>query len=219
MRLKHTVSTSDIPTRPALFNVYSQEPDVLEDAIEGAGASRDILPGWLPTARAYIVWTFCASVAWEIASLPLSSAWVTENLDRILLFAIRAINVDLIIALGAFISILVILADDQWPRKGYRRVAAWTIVFGFCFSAMYRWISIDDALQNSSPLRGSNFVEDAVAQIKWIFIPVLAFWQARGAAQTKARHRYSRTSLSARNVIGRVDQRGIGRAGTLKRLN
>ena len=190
MKLKHTVLTPDMRMPPAPFHIYSQPPEVLQDVIKGPEVSYDILPGWLPTIRAYLVWTFCASIAWEIATLPLRSVWVAENLDHILLFAIRTINIDLVIALGAFISILIICADGQWPNKGYRRVAAWTIVFGFCFSGMYRWVSVDGAMPNNSPLRGSNFLEETVAQIKWIFVPLFAFWQARRVTRSAdARHR------------------------------
>jgi len=153
--------------------------------------SQHPLPTWLPTMRTYMAWTFGISIVWEVVCLPLHRNWASDNVDQLTLFVIRAINYDLIASLGALIAVLFVFGSNRWPAHGYWRIAVLTIAFLCGFSALNQWLFVD--AQDITVISGESLPdfgqrEAMLSQIKWMVIPMIAFWKA-GRCSREIRNR------------------------------
>ncbi|MEX0694032.1 MAG: hypothetical protein WD075_06285 [Rhodospirillales bacterium] len=165
--------------------LYLQPDDTAETGAPERTKSLDQISTWLPTLRAYMIWSFGASIAWEITVLPLSPIWMTGIDNDITLAVIQEINADLFIALGALLATLFIFGNSMWPGRGYRHIAVLTIILNFCFSAMNYLVSADttEVTLVSGAIEADTHMYAVVTHLKWIAIPAFALWQASRIAR------------------------------------
>ncbi len=181
MMFKRNTLLLDRRFGPSVRVKFAIERQKIKAAAVAELSSPESLPAWLPTARTYMAWTFGVSIIWEIVCLPLHPNWATGNIDQLTLIAIRAINYDLIASLGALIAVLFVFGSNRWPAYGYWWIAVLTIAFLCGFSALNQWLFVDardiTAISGESP-PDLGLRDDASSKIKWIVIPMIAFWRA-----------------------------------------
>lgn len=182
MRFKRQMLRSDRQTEQGQLASYPTENEHMESGPPDSHGAPYPLSEWLPTIRAYMSWIFGVSIVWELACLPLSPVWPTGSGDQIALATIRAINVDLIIALASLFATLVVFGNSRWPEDGYRRICFVTISIAWGFSMLSLWLFGDASKVSTDGAGGllyENIYADAATHLKWFVLPTLAFWLAR----------------------------------------
>ncbi len=136
--------------------------------------------------RRYFGLVLLANLAWEVAHLPLYTAWSTET-PAFLAFAVAHCTLgDLLIAAAALALSLLVVARERWPAEGYARVAVTATVLGVVYTAFSEWLNL--VVRQSwaySPLMPVIGGIGLTPLLQWLVIPPLAFRFARKANEER----------------------------------
>lgn len=148
---------------------------------ESAGRS------WLRILRIYLAIIVSASLAWEIAQLPLYMIWQEGSVAEILFAVLHCTLGDGVIAAACLMVALIVAGSDRWPRdcRNYRAVAVLAVTFGIAYTIYSEWLNVQilgtwqyrSAMPVLPPLRTG-----LAPLLQWIVIPPLAFrfaWRRR----------------------------------------
>jgi hypothetical protein len=86
--------------------------------------------------------------------------------------------------MAALMAALFLFATGDWPERGYRRVAALTIVFGLGYTIFSEWLNIvvreSWAYRDLMPV--IPLIDAGLSPVaQWIVLPAIAFWWAAPA--------------------------------------
>ena len=138
---------------------------------------------WISAIRRYIAFIAIANLIWEFAQLPLYTLWLTATPKRMAFAAIHCTGGDVLIALASLMLALSIIGPVRWPREGYWRVLALTLLFGIGYSIFSEWLNIE--VRQSWDYRDLMPIVPVINTglsplLQWIIIPVAAnFWGFR----------------------------------------
>ena len=135
---------------------------------------------WLRFLRCYLVVIVAVNLAWETIQLPLYTIWMTGTLWEQAFAVLHCTLGDLLIALAALTSALVIAGDDGWPTNRFRAVAFVAILFGFGYTIFSEWLNVvvrrawsySEWMPVISAF-GLNI--GASPLLQWIVVPLVAF--------------------------------------------
>jgi hypothetical protein len=141
---------------------------------------------WLLVLRQYLLFVALANLAWEVVHLPLYTLW-QEGSPREIAFAVAHCTAgDVLIATASLVLALLLFGDRGWPEKGFRQVAAATLVFGLGYTVFSEWLNTEvrrswaySDLMPVVPVLGTGLSP----LMQWIVIPLAAFQWARWAAK------------------------------------
>lgn len=147
-------------------------------AAGGGGAA------WLGTLRRYLAVLAGASLAWEVAHVPLYTIWRDGSVGEIAFAVVHCSAGDVLIGLAALTAALVGVGSADWPRRRFGAVAAATIVVGVGCTVFSEWLNVvvrgswayAEAMP-TVPLAGFDLGLSPVAQ--WLVVPALALAAAR----------------------------------------
>ena len=145
------------------------------------GQSTDQSP-WLRYLRRYFVFVAGTNLIWEFAQIPLYTIWKEGSAGEIVFAAVHCTGGDILIAGACLIGSLAIVGTDQWPNRGYRRVAMLMIASGLGYTIFSEWLNTEIrgswAYSDIMPL--VPFIEAGLSPLmQWILVPVGAFWWMR----------------------------------------
>lgn len=137
---------------------------------------------WLRVLRRYVAFSTVAHVSWEVAHVPLYTIWRDGTAGEIAFAVVHCTGGDVMIASLALLAALVVVGGRDWPLRGYRRVGALALAFGFAYTIFSEWLNTD--------VRGSWAYAEAMPLLpvlgtgltpvlQWIAVPAAALWWAR----------------------------------------
>lgn len=139
---------------------------------------------WLTALRRYFGFVAAANFAWEAAHVPLYTIWTTGTWSEIAFAVVHCTGGDLLISVAALMLALLLIGENAWPMRRFRRVAALTVAFGLSYTVFSEWLNIVvrkswaySDLMPVIPLLDAGL--SPVAQ--WIVIPLAAYRWAHGA--------------------------------------
>lgn len=139
---------------------------------------------WLTGLRRYLAVLVAGNLVWEALHMPLYTLWETGTFGQIVLYGLHCTVGDVLIGTSALLAALLMFGDPGWPARGFGRVAAWAVLFGFAYTVGSEWYNVT--------VRASWAYADAMPTIfgigltplaQWIVVPALGFWWARRGAR------------------------------------
>ncbi|PKQ08391.1 MAG: hypothetical protein CVT73_07365 [Alphaproteobacteria bacterium HGW-Alphaproteobacteria-12] len=134
---------------------------------------------WLPILRQYFVLMALGNLAWEFAHMPLYTLWETGTPSEIVFAALHCTGGDILIALAALVTALILFGNSRWPAQTYGRVAIVTVAIGLAYTLFSEWLNIFiraswaySDLMPIIPLIDAGLSPAA----QWTVLPGLAFW-------------------------------------------
>jgi hypothetical protein len=148
---------------------------------------------WLGALRSYLAATAGASLIWEAAHLPLYTLWTVGTPGERAFAILHCSAGDILIATSALVLALVLAGTRAWPRVGFRRVTALTVIFGLAYTAFSEWLNTAVrstwAYSDLMPVVRFAGLEVGMSPLlQWIAVPALAFTCAWRRAARTARH-------------------------------
>lgn len=135
---------------------------------------------WLTGLRRYLAVLATGNLVWEALHMPLYTLWETGTFGQIVLYGLHCTVGDVLIGTSALLAALLIFGDAGWPERGFGRVVAWAMLFGFAYTAGSEWYNVT--------VRASWAYTEAMPVVfgigltplaQWIVVPGLSFWWAR----------------------------------------
>lgn len=96
---------------------------------------------WLSAFRLYLSVTAVASLAWEVAQLPLYTLWRTGSAREVAIAIAHCTAGDLVIAASALMTALALAGHRDWPVRRFRPVVALTLAIGFAYTGYSEWLN------------------------------------------------------------------------------
>lgn len=134
--------------------------------------------GWLTALRLYLGLMLVSNLAWEFGQMPLYTLWVTDTAAEIVFAGLHCTAGDLLIALAALVTALVLLGRADWPRRGFWPVALAAGAIGLGYAVFSEWLNIEvrqawayRPAMPVLPVLGTGLAPLA----QWVVVPGLAF--------------------------------------------
>ncbi len=140
--------------------------------------------------RRYLVLTVLLHLFWEIAHMPLYTLWNSGTSKEIAFAIVHCTGGDVLIALTALISALVLFGHNRWPHYRFMPVFVAALFFGIIYTAFSEWLNIE--------VRASWEYTDAMPVVplvgmglspllQWIVVPPVALFWSRQHVQIRSR--------------------------------
>lgn len=122
------------------------------------------------------------NAAWEIAHAPLYTLWRTDPPGQVAFAIAHCTGGDVLIALAVLMAALTIVGSDDWPRRGYWRVATVATLLGLGYTVYSEWLNT--AVRQSWAYTGAMPLVPPLGTglsplLQWLILPPLGFWLAR----------------------------------------
>ena len=139
---------------------------------------------WLKPLVRYMIFIAIASLVWEFAQMPLYTLWNMGTTAEIAFAAMHCTGGDILIALLAIVSAIVLIGKFRWPLERRFPVLVFTVLLGFAYTWFSEWFNIE--------VRGSWAYGDMMPIVpvinmgfspflQWTILPIIAFlWTLRG---------------------------------------
>lgn len=98
---------------------------------------------WLTVLRRYLGAMALGSLVWEFAHMPFYTLWESATPGGIALAAIHCTGGDVLIAVGALAASLLFFGTDDWPDRGYLRVALLAVAGGLTYTLFSEWLNVE----------------------------------------------------------------------------
>ena len=141
--------------------------------------------GWLGALRIYLSVSLLGHLAWETIQLPLYTIWSSSSPGEIAFAVLHCTGGDMLIALAALVTSLVVMGDPDWPLNGRRRVAVLTVIGGLAYTIFSEWLNTGvrgawtySDLMPTLPLIGTGLSP----LMQWVVVPTAALGMARRLA-------------------------------------
>jgi hypothetical protein len=134
--------------------------------------------GWLTVLRRYIAVMALGNLIWEFAHMPLYTLWEAGTAGEIVFAAVHCTGGDILIALSALTAALFLFGTNQWPRRGYWRVALPAIAIGLGYTVFSEWLNIEvrEAWAYRELMPVIPVIDAGLSPIaQWIVFPAFAF--------------------------------------------
>ena len=121
--------------------------------------------------------------------MPLYTLWQTGTPQEIAFAAVHCTGGDVLIALAALSSSLVIFGHQRWPEQRFLPVFVATLVIGIVYTAFSEWLNIE--IRASWEYSESMPVVPIIGMglsplLQWIVVPAAAFYWSRRPSQVKS---------------------------------
>lgn len=139
---------------------------------------------WLTVLRRYLGAMALGSLVWEFAHMPFYTLWESATPGGIALAAIHCTGGDVLIAVGALAASLLFFGTDDWPDRGYLRVALLAVAGGLTYTLFSEWLNVEVrqtwAYRDVMPI--IPVLDVGLSPFaQWVVLPGIAFWWARRA--------------------------------------
>ena len=138
-----------------------------------------------PAAR-YLLAMLAASLAWEIAQLPLYTLWAEGTPAEIAFAVLHCTGGDVMIAAAALGGALLVTRSWDWPVLGFGRVAFVATLLGLGYTVFSEWVNIElrqswtyAAAMPRLPPWGTGLAP----VLQWLLLPPLAMLAVRPPAR------------------------------------
>jgi len=151
-------------------------------ALEEAINSQPINPDWLSALRRYLIATAVLNMVWETAHIPLYTLWETGTRGEIAFAVIHCTGGDVLIALAALSSALVLFGHKQWPALRFQPVFVATLIIGIVYTAFSEWLNIEvrASWEYSEAMPVLPIIGMGLSPLlQWIVVPAVAFYWSR----------------------------------------
>ena len=138
--------------------------------------------------RRYLGFIVAANLLWEFVQMPLYSIWQTGTPLQIVFAAVHCTGGDVLIALSAIASALLLTGDATWPSAGYVRVAAVAVLMGLAYTVFSEWwnVEVRKAWSYSDLMPIVPGLDIGLSPLlQWIIIPIAAFRWATSGERSK----------------------------------
>lgn len=138
---------------------------------------------WLSVIRRYLIATLIGHLVWEIVQLPLYTLWSTGSAQNIAFAILHCTGGDVVIALTALILAVALTGTANWPREGFRRVAACAIPGGLAYTVWSEHLNtvVRQAWTYADAMPIVPGLGTGLAPaLQWVIVPMLALWVASG---------------------------------------
>lgn len=136
---------------------------------------------WLGALRTYLLVSLVSHLAWETIQLPLYTIWSSASPGEIAFAVLHCTGGDMLIALAALITSLVVMGESAWPLKRRRRVAILTVMGGLAYTIFSEWLNTGvrgawaySDLMPTLPLIGTGLSP----LLQWVVVPTAALAMA-----------------------------------------
>lgn len=133
---------------------------------------------WLPTLRRYLGLMAIASLAWEIAHVPLYTLWQEAAWPTIVWAVFHCTAGDIAIAGAAMLAALLLFGSSDWPAGGPWRVVIAATVIGAAYTIYSEWLNVEirgnwayAAAMPRLPVLGTGLTPF----LQWLLLPPLCF--------------------------------------------
>lgn len=163
-------------------------------AMAGRKARRVPPVGAARVAARYLLLLAGASLAWEIAQLPLYTLWQERSRSEIAWAVLHCTAGDVAVGAAALGAAVVLAGARRWPEQGFAGVAAAATAAGVAATLVLEWLNVEVwrnwAYAEAMP-RLPPFGTGLSPVLQWLLLPPLCFLAAR------------RQAGAARQVLGR----------------
>ena len=133
---------------------------------------------WHCAIQHYLITVVGLNLFWEIVQLPLYTLWRTSSIQSIAMAILHCTIGDMVIAITALISALIVLAADNWPTHRQLRVALVAVAIGVIYTVYSERFNIGRSAWTYTELMPIipwlNVGLTPVLQ--WLLIPSIGFW-------------------------------------------
>jgi hypothetical protein len=139
---------------------------------------------WFDALRAYLVTVGAIDLFWEAAHLPLYALWHIGTLRENLFAVVHCTAGDLLIALAALTTGLMLAGHRDWPARRFAAVAGFTLAVGFGYTVFSEWLNVvvrkSWAYSSLMPVISIFSLNLGLSPLlQWVVVPVLALYASR----------------------------------------
>jgi len=133
---------------------------------------------WRKPLWRYVAFVGAANLVWEFAHMPLYTLWETGTPSEVVFSAVHCTGGDILIALFAIITAIIIAGNWRRPHERRLLVIAVAVFVGLAYTVFSEWLNID--------VRGAWAYRDIMPVIpiigmglspflQWVIVPIMAF--------------------------------------------
>ncbi len=146
--------------------------------VSSAVGTAKTMRSWRKALWRYVAFTGAANLVWEVAHMPLYTLWEIGTPSEIAFAAVHCTGGDVLIALFAIITAIVIAGNWHRPQERQLLVMAVAVFVGLAYTVFSEWLNIE--------IRGAWAYQDLMPVIpiidmglspflQWIIVPIMAF--------------------------------------------
>lgn len=139
---------------------------------------------WLATFRLYLGLVLVGNLLWETLHLPLYTIGLTGSVGERAFAVLHCTGGDVLIALATLGFALVVAGDEQWPERGFIRIAAIAIPLGIAYTAFSEWrnVYVQKSWSYAPSMPAISIIGFKIGLsplLQWLAVPLVAFYLAR----------------------------------------
>jgi hypothetical protein len=145
-------------------------------------------PNLLSSLRRYLIATAVLNLFWEIAHMPLYTLWETGTAQEIAFAAVHCTGGDLLIALTAITSALMLFGHERWPEQQFKPVFIVTLIIGILYTTFSEWLNIEirQSWEYSEAMPVLPIIGIGLSPLlQWVVVPISAFYWSRRPIRAK----------------------------------